>query len=1081
MVSRRALPVLAFLLPLGALALLARREGSSSLPSPSVSSSKVSRRTLPPPSPASPLPSPSPASAAPPEFHAEAGWHRAFARRAEGELKFSRFRKNLWEFQRSFPLGRMPEGAYRRAEEAHRKLAQGVWKKLLPAPEPGDPPVTVWKPRGPAPLNTDPSGLTGLSFASGRATAVAIDPANPSVLYLGTAQGGVWKSSNGGGAWAPLSDDQPSLAIGSIFLDPSSPGTIYVGTGEGHLSGISYAGRGLLRSADGGATWSRPAGERFSGVSIVKIAASQDGKRLYLGTTFDGAGEGYCSNTYFDKPDQGLFASGDGGVTWTSLFSGPVTDFEIDTSAATSVLYIAPYRQGILRLVDDGSEPVKLPFPDGQSTPAALRIELALAPSDPKVIYASPSLSDDGVNGSRGSLYLSQDGGDSWAELPGAPDHCRGQCDYDNAALVHPTDPGTVYFGGSLCAVWKLTGGLGAAPQFSAVSLPGKQCPDPEAVWPEGNVHPDLHGIAFAPDNPEIVYVASDGGLGVSKDGGATWSAPNNGLATLQFYGACTHPTKPGVLLGGTQDNGVVLTDGSPIWNGILTGDGLGCSMVDAGNAVVFSVLGGLVVRTKFKGLFVDGSSFSVVFDPSCAYPGADGCGETFAYFPVMASDPANPETLFLGSQRLWRSTQGGEAGSWKTLSGDLTSGNQGLACSSFSFDYLSQDILTGIAVRPGGKTLYTLSAGGAVAASGDGGDTWKIHTGNGLPKRYGSAIAADAEKSGTVYASFSGFSEATPEAPGHVFRSEDGGVSWAGVEPGGVDIPVNSLVAHPASGGVLFAGTDLGVLASYDGGKSWAPPGAGLPTVAVYWIGYHAASSQLVAATFGRSAWSVSFPAGFAASPEALVFSTPGDAGPKNLTLSNPGHPASLQLVSAKASAPWLKAPSEIPVGAQAPVQLPVAVDPSGLAPGEYSGNLLLKPSAGGEAITIPVTLKVAEGGGGGAAGDGGAGGNNAGQGGSAGPGGVGGATAGGASGQAGAGAGGLAGVSGQAGVLGSPSTPAGSDVRPAEESGGCGCRVGGPRSSVGGAGGVALLVLWGRRRRRGESGSRGGTRGVG
>jgi MYXO-CTERM domain-containing protein len=985
-------------------------------------------------------PAPAPA---PPGAGAEISQRQLLQKRREMKAKFPKFRRKLWEMQRSYPLGRVPDGAYRRAEVAHRKLTPKGWGSPLPT---HDDPTLSWEPRGPSPASVATSGLTGLNTSSGRATAVAIDPSKPSTIYLGTAQGGVWKSVDGGATWAPLTDAQPSLAIGFLFLDPGAPETIYAGTGEGHGGSISYAGRGLLKSNDGGKTWARPAGERFTGVSIVKIAASKDGKRLYLGTTFDAAGVGYCNNTDFDKPDQGLFASDDGGATWKLLFSGSITDFEIDTSGAASTLYVAPYKKGVWRLVDDGSAPVKLPFPDETTNPGAARVELALAPSDPKVLYASPSLS---VNGqARGSLYLSKDGGESWAEIPGAPDHCREQCDYDNAVEVHPTDPGTVYFGGSLCAVWKLTGGLGSEPAFSPVSLPGKQCDDPEAIWFEGNVHPDLHAIAFAPDNPEIVYVASDGGLGVSKDGGSTWTSPNEGLATLQFYAACLHPTNPKILLGGTQDNGYLLTDGAPTWTGILTGDGLGCSVLSSGNTALFTVLGGLTLRTKFKGSFVDPSSFSVVFDPTCSYPGADGCNEAYAYFPVLAQDPVNPDALYLGSQRLWRSTEAGSAGSWKPISGDLTRGNQGLACSYHSLDYLSQDILTGIALRPGGKSIATVSAGGAVATSLDGATTWQVHT-SGLPQRYGSGVALDAADPSILYASFSGFSEATPTTPGHVFRSGDGGKSWSGIEPGGVDIPANSLVAHPTSGGVLFVGTDLGVLASYDGGTSWSPPAAGLPTAAVYWLGYHAASSQLVAATFGRSVWSVTFPPGFAASPAALSFSS-GDPGPQSISLSNPGHPASLQTVQAKADVPWIKLPSpSIRVGALQPVALPVSVDPAGLSPGLHAGTLTLQPSLGGEPATVAISLQVTEGTGGAAgAGAAGAGGTTAGAGGS------------GTSGQPGAGAAGKV-----------SEAPGSTSAPPPAEDDGCGCRVASPGSARGLLW-LALLGALGARRKRSVEG---------
>lgn len=909
----------------------------------------------------------------------------ALPMRRELEGEDTQARRAMFRFSRVFPGTRLPEGAYGRAAERMRQLVEAMPSRPAAAPvaasavagavanptppgPPGAPQAVAWKQHGLSPMEVASAGYTKLDVSSGRATAFASPAGDPKTLYLGTAQGGVWRSNDGGATWAPLTDAQPSLAVGDIALDPAKPGRVWVGTGEGHHASISYQGRGLLLSEDGGVTWGRPAGDRFSGVSIVKVIVSPSSGSIYVATLFDAAGRGLCSSIDFDAKDQGVFRSDDGGVTWQSLLSGPITDLEANFTGAKPVLIAARYADGLHKIVDDGSPPKKLTLPDKDGSPATLGVQIAIAPSKPEVIYAGATITDDGFSEARTGFFRSLDGGDTWVELKGAPDYCQAQCDYDNSVTVDPLDPGTVYLGGSLCSVWKGTAVDTDAPVFKAISMPGGKCADPDTVWINGYVHPDVHALFVHPASGDL-WALGDGGVARSGDGGATWQTPNAGLSTLQFYGGCLAPSLPGLVLGGTQDNGFAAALPGTAWRGMLTGDGLECVAMPDGT-LVFNVLGGFTVRAKLKPgkAEVYPTSLSVVFDPSCGTPGADGCGDgARAYFAPLASDPANPSTIYTATYRVYRSTEGGKTKTWKPISGDVTGGEGALGCDNYTYgEYKAADAVMDMTVAPGGEHLYTASAAGFVSASHDGGKTWGTHGPEaGLPTRLASAVAIDAAGPNVVWAAFSGFSANTPDRPGHLFRSTDGGKSFVGFEPGGVDTPIDAVAAHPVAPGVVFVGTDVGALASYDAGQTFEPVAANLPNVAVYGLLYDARASRLVAMTFGRGAFTVDLPAKLSPSPSTVTAKAiEGQEQPivAKFTIVNAGHPGSIAKPRVTSNTPWATVPDDLPAVAGAVVdEVPVTIDASALPLGAHQAKIaIVDDLAPGAPITVTVDLTV-------------------------------------------------------------------------------------------------------------------------
>src|SRR5262249_15913570 len=290
--------------------------------------------------------------------------------------------------------------------------------------------TAFWESIGPAPLLT----TTGVR-ASGRVNAIAIDPGNPDVVYLGAAMGGVWKSTDGGQSWTPLTDDQPSLSMGALAIDPEDSNTVYAGTGETNFSGDSLYGLGLLKTSDGGATWSRlgedvfvnPAGggTRFSRLVIDP----SNHQTLYAATTY------------------GLYKSLDSGETWALKLSdrttgnGAITDL-IMASDQPEILYAAvsvpnaATNKGIYKSTHRGETWARLNI--GLTMNQIGRISVALAPSDPQILYASIG---NAAGGPPQMFRLkSTDAGATWRRLPDCTTSCN-QTSYNNIIRVHPADP----------------------------------------------------------------------------------------------------------------------------------------------------------------------------------------------------------------------------------------------------------------------------------------------------------------------------------------------------------------------------------------------------------------------------------------------------------------------------------------------------------------------------------------------------------------------------------------------------------------------------------------------------------------
>ena len=338
-------------------------------------------------------------------------------------------RLDFFSWQRAYPLQQLPD--------AGMAVAAAQMNTMLTVQAAGG--LPQWDNIGPAPMLGSAMGKQKIDVA-GRTRAIAIDPRDSNVVYIGTALGGVWKSTNGGDNWTPLSDKMPSLAIGALALDPANPDIVYAGTGEPTLGLDNYYGAGILKSTDGGQNWLLIGADTFAGMGISKIIVDPtDSNTIYASSARTG-------NEGASFPSRGVFKSTDGGQSWEGLLGcsdascNGVTDFGY---AATNppTLFAGAYGYGVFRSTDGGTNwqllGNGLPDPDQFNI---RRIVLDVSPSDPSVVYASmhigiPNQYDGAV------LFKSSDAGQSWAQIPIGPERfnfCGQQCWYSHELAVHP-------------------------------------------------------------------------------------------------------------------------------------------------------------------------------------------------------------------------------------------------------------------------------------------------------------------------------------------------------------------------------------------------------------------------------------------------------------------------------------------------------------------------------------------------------------------------------------------------------------------------------------------------------------------
>jgi photosystem II stability/assembly factor-like uncharacterized protein len=729
------------------------------------------------------------------------------------ELALLRGRAQWWYERHRGPDGSIPWNARGKAlAQLDANTRSGLLKVKLPGAAPQAIQGDTWLPIGPRPI------VNGNIFYAGRITALATVPGSPDTVYAGAAQGGVWKTTDGGTNWTPLTDGQNSLAIGALAIDPSNTNVVYAGTGEANQSCDSYYGIGLLKTTDGGATWTNLGATTFQNTSIAKIVVHPTiPSILWVANGFGTAG----FNCYVRGGSFGVWKSTNGGTSWAQVLGGAQTGNQavhdlVQSPNDPNVLYAAVNGIGIFKTTNDGKSWIKLA--GGLPTTNVGRLDIGIHPSLPNVLYV---IVGNGSNGSQLGTYKSTDSGATWTTLPIPSGSCQfwdfqdictysgggGQCWYDLALEVQSET--AVWAGGT--ALFKTTNG-----GTSWIDV----CPQ--------SVHVDQHAIAFGSDGK--VWIGNDGGVWASSNGGTTWVNKNGTLQITQFYpGAALDPSNYERLMGGTQDNGTPRRTGGDAWSLLTLGDGAAC-VIDAsspGSTWYTSSQYLNIYKTIDSGY----SYFSVVYGLLDARTGVA------PFIGQFRACPANSNVLIAGSDNVWRTTDG--AGTW----------------ASNSPDPLDSSRIVTLAFAPSDPTCATYAVGtsfGRVFRTTDAGATWQNVTGI-LPGRALSDVAFDPANASVLYAAVSGFG-----GP-HLYKTTNAlspTPSWLAIDPGIPDAPINTVLVDPEASNILYAGSDLGLFKSEDGGGRWVHQLNGIPKVAIYDLVADGGTHAIVAFTHGRGAF---------------------------------------------------------------------------------------------------------------------------------------------------------------------------------------------------------------------------------
>ena len=665
--------------------------------------------------------------------------------------------------------------------------------------------------------------FSGPTNIGGRITDVEMHPNDLSTAYLGAASGGVFKSTDQGLSWQAIFDDALSLSIGDIAIAPSDPDVIYVGTGEANAGGgsLAYDGVGIYKSTDGGIFWEHMGLEESRNVGRI-VVDTYDPDVVYVAA---------MGNLFADGPERGVYKSVDGGQSWQrKLFVSDSTG-AIDVAIHPTnpdTIYAAMWERirrpnrrsyggstcGIYRSYDGGENWTELTNGLPVLSHEKGRIGIDISVSDPNIIYAIYADKTGYFNG----VYKSYDHGDTWTQTNDASlSNSYSSFGWWFGRLkVDPVDPDNVFVIG-LDIYRTQNGGNSWTNQSGA------------------NVHVDQHAVYIHPLNNSFVLLGNDGGLYSSVNGGSSWSW-NTTLPITQFYTCEIDYQLPQRLYGGTQDNGTNRTTTGELndWQRIYDGDGFYVLVDPTNNNYVYA-------EYQYGGL---GRSTNGGADFTSATSGISG-SDRYNWMCPVVFDPANSQTLYFGTNKLYRSTN--RAVSWQAISNDLTDG-AGIGNPAYN-------TLTTISISPlNPEIIYTGSDDGNVHVSINGGSSFE-NISDGLPKRWITRVVADPIEENIVYVALSGYR--WDEFQPHVFKSENYGQTWIDISSNLPEAPVNDIIVNLANNQILFIATDVGVYVTYNGGIEWEMLGDNLPNVVVNDLVYHQPTNKLISGTFGRSMYS--------------------------------------------------------------------------------------------------------------------------------------------------------------------------------------------------------------------------------
>jgi photosystem II stability/assembly factor-like uncharacterized protein len=673
-------------------------------------------------------------------------------------------------------------------------------------------------------------------FRGGRSVAIAGIPSKPNVFFMAPNNGGVWKTIDYGRTWNPIFDDQPSGSVGALAIAPSNPDIIYVGSGEGLRRPDLSTGDGIYKSTDGGRTWQHLGlrnGQQIGAILVDPL----DPNRLFVAVV---------GHPYGPNAERGVFRSLDGGLNWEKVLykdenTGAI-DLAFDPSNSqviyadmwasrrppwtTGNSYKAP-GSGLYKSVNGGTTWRQLTNGLPTWSDHLGRIGLGVALSDARRVYAlvdSPTL---------GGLYRSDDTGESWERI-NSDKRIWGRGDDFACVRVDPKNKDTIYVA-NISTYRSSDGGR----SFTAIKgAPGGD---------------DYHTVWINPENPQIIALAVDQGVTISVNGGQTWSSWYN-QPTAQFYHVITDNQFPYWVYGGQQESGSIGTSTRGDAGEITFRDWYPVGVEEYGYVAPDPldpniIFGGKV--TRFNRLTGQTQDVSPVVLRTGQY--------RFNRTAPLIFSPVDPHVLFLGSNVLFKTTDGGN--SWQIVSPDLTREDPGVPPNLGVF--VESDEAKGkhrgviYSIAPSFKDVNLIWAGtddGLIHVTHDGGKTWRNVTPPELtPWSKLAQIEASHFDTETAYAAVNRFR--LDDLHPYIYRTHDGGKTWRGIVSGiPSDEPVNTVREDPQHLGLLFAGTERTVYVSFDDGDHWQSLRLNLPATSIRDLVIH--QDDIVVGTHGRSFW---------------------------------------------------------------------------------------------------------------------------------------------------------------------------------------------------------------------------------
>jgi hypothetical protein len=815
-------------------------------------------------------------------------------------------------------LNEMEQQEARVSEELKKKIGTDV----VPS---------VWTAIGPTPI---PNGQTQTSSVpvSGRVTCIDVHPTNPLIAYVGTAQGGLYRTADGGTTWTnlfagtPASGNPPApgagfskagtLAIGAVTIDPVTPSTVFVGTGEANLSLDSFFGEGVYRiiTADTTPVVQGPfetrtnggGGHAFAGTSINKIIIDpNNNNNMFVGNSLGGSGlngENFCCGNitpisgfvglYFSANAQAATPTWD-RVNPASLPGGGVagvSDIAIDpTNANILILNQLDFgggtlpNSGIFRSTNAllGATATYTKVVNFAGTQTNGKFAAYKQGASATVFYAA-------TGESNGRLRVSVDAGATWsAVLAAANGYCDGQCFYDIAVAADPgattaTTDDIIYLAGNV---------RGASTKLVDRSDDGGTT----FAHIDNTLHADSHALKLAPSDFNRLYTGNDGGIWRSDNAKAaaatvTWFDANTAtFSATQYMGNDIHPTDPNFTLGGTQDNGTHLRDTTGAWTRADFGDG-GFAVIDQ-NAVdpvnvtmyhtYFNQSNNLLGYARVDSVLNASDGMWNFFGCNGNVPGNGiTCADvTNFYAPLVrgpnAADSMTPtphNTIYYGTDRLYRSA---DKGVTNTLASQAPI-TAGVPISAIGISPQNDNVR--VVGQNNGGLFYT-TTGSAVLTN--------LDPSNLIPNKYIGRIVFDPSNANTVYITLDGYTGLN----NHVWKVINLNTTPVIVAASGgqtmgpttflPDVPVNAFAIDPIRTYRLFAGTDIGVYVSENAGQDWSPFGQGLPRVAVFGLNIQPTSRTLRAATHGLGMYEITLPLPTAAATDLMGTVVTPDGNP--------------------------------------------------------------------------------------------------------------------------------------------------------------------------------------------------------